>query len=421
MNQNQNTGSISRRLRLEWWISRFSGYLAFDALGTVLFVLVWCVNQVVTTLGSFPMQYQHWQFSGDFSDGFVQGLKTMVFDFTVDKHTYTAAWEYTFYLLYWCLMIILAFQVIGLIGEVSAGYYRAQKIMSPFAKMATATVALTNAQQQPPTQDYNYLQHAIEGLNPELGDGLLHTGSPELCELEQAINDLLTRMRKSYADQTRFVSDASHELRTPIAVIQGYANMLDRWGKEDQGVLDEGIQAIKAESQQMKTLVEQLLFLARGDSGRQQMKKEDVSLQALLQDVLEESQMISPQFSWAIDIKQDAVVSADYGLLKQAVRILVDNATKYTPQGQEIMLMLFYDEKNQPTIGVQDMGTGIKKEDLDKVFERFFRSDDARDRQSGGTGLGLSIAKWIVARHGGYFSLTSVPALGSRFCIHIPK
>ena len=110
------------------------------------------------------------------------------------------------------------------------------------------------------------LEDAIDMLSPADDDQKLATGYAELAGLETAVNKLMTRMRDSYRQQARFVSDASHELRTPISVIRGYADMLDRWGKTDEKILEESIEAIKDESESMQHLVEQLLFLARGDS-----------------------------------------------------------------------------------------------------------------------------------------------------------
>lgn len=120
---------------------------------------------------------------------------------------------------------------------------------------------------------------------------MLATGDKDLKSLEVAINNLLERMRRIYRQQNQFVSDASHELRTPIAVIQGYVNMLDRWGKDDEEILNESIEALKNESQHMKELVEQLLFLARGDCGRNTLKKETLNLTDIIRQVCEESEM----------------------------------------------------------------------------------------------------------------------------------
>ena len=265
-------------------------------------------------------------------------------------------------------------------------------------------------------EKFHSLEHALEQI--DIGDKL-STGDKELQGLEQAINDLLARMHAAYRQQAQFVSDASHELRTPIAVIQGYVKMLDRWGKDDETVLDESIAAIKTETEHMKTLVEQLLFLARGDSGRQQMNPEPMDLSALATEVLGEYKMIDEGHEWRQGALSSAPVTADPALIKQAVRVLVDNAVRYTLEGGSIRLSAG-SEKGEAWLEIQDGGIGIAEEDVPRIFDRFFRADPARARASGGTGLGLSIARWIVERHGGHFEVVSRPGLGTRIRVYLP-
>ncbi len=265
------------------------------------------------------------------------------------------------------------------------------------------------------------LESAIGRLSPVSPGARLHTGDASLAGLENAINGMLDRMQQAYSQQTRFVSDASHELRTPIAVIKGYADLLARWGKQDEKVLDEGIAAIRTEAKRMGKLVEQLLFLARGDSGRTQLKLRRIQLAPLVSEVYEESEMIHPEHVWQFQCVDAAEADADDALLKQAVRILVDNAVKYTKPGERIRLRVLRGADGAPCIEVQDSGIGISEEDMTHVFERFFRADPARNAGTGGTGLGLAIAKWIVDRHGGHFELRSEPGAGTRITICLPK
>ena len=265
------------------------------------------------------------------------------------------------------------------------------------------------------------LENAIGRLSPASPGSRLHTGDASLAGLENAINGMLDRMQQAYSQQTRFVSDASHELRTPIAVIKGYADLLARWGKQDEKVLDEGIAAIRTEAECMGKLVEQLLFLARGDSGRTQLKLRRIQLAPLVSEVYEESEMIHPEHVWQFQCVDAAEADADDALLKQAVRILVDNAVKYTKPGECIRLRVLRGADGAPCIEVQDSGIGISEEDMTHVFERFFRADPARNAGTGGTGLGLAIAKWIVDRHGGHFELRSEPGAGTRITICLPK
>ena len=261
---------------------------------------------------------------------------------------------------------------------------------------------------------FETLENALDRMRAE-DTQKLNLGDRDLAGIEAAINNLLTRMRESYRQQARFVNDASHELKTPIAVIQGYANMLDRWGKEDPKILDESIHAIKNESDHMSRLVKQLLFLARGDAGRAVLKLERIDLVPLMREIYEESLMIDEGHRYLLNAEGTVYVMADAAILKQAVRILVENAAKYTEKRGEIALSAFYLENHSPCLQVEDTGIGMKEKDVRHIFERFYRSDEVRNYQ--GTGLGLSIAKWIVDRHRGHFEVVSREELGSRIRI----
>ena len=263
---------------------------------------------------------------------------------------------------------------------------------------------------------FQRLESAIDQISPDAEEGSLSVGDKELEGLEEAVNNLIRRMRDSYRQQARFVSDASHELRTPIAVIRGYADMLDRWGKEDETILNESIEAIRTESENMQHLIEQLLFLARGDSGRTPIRKTRFDLSSMLREVCDESAMIDPNHEYRFLDGGEIQVFGDVSLLKQAARILIENASKYSPEGSEIVLQSFSDA-GKTGFSIQDSGIGISEEALPHVFERFYRADDSRSKHTGGTGLGLSIAKWIVDRHGGHFELVSRAGIGTRISI----
>ena len=183
---------------------------------------------------------------------------------------------------------------------------------------------------------FNSLEDAISKISPVDSNERIHIGDSEFKGLEDSINKLLDRMRDSYRQQARFVSDASHELRTPISVIQGYANMLDRWGKSDENVLDESITAIKSESENMKNLVEQLLFLARGINGKTQLTIEEFSLSNMIKEVVEEAKMIDDKHLYGYINLEEVNVYGDMGLIKQTARILVENAAKYTESQEKV-------------------------------------------------------------------------------------
>jgi len=267
--------------------------------------------------------------------------------------------------------------------------------------------------------DIVQLRGALETINAARLDTRLDVDGTqrELRELAAAINGMLDRINDAYNAQVRFVSDASHELRTPIAVIQGYANMLDRWGKTDETTLQESIDAIRAEADSMKALVEQLLFLARGENRTIEPKPELFDLSELAEEVCDEAKLIDPTHEFRLVTAPAPVsVSADRGLIKQAARILVDNSIKYTDPGGTITLKAEV-VGGEAQLSVTDTGIGIAEELLPNIFDRFVRADESRTRASGGAGLGLAIAKWIVDTHGGHLDALSRVGLGTRITI----
>jgi two-component system sensor histidine kinase ArlS len=242
----------------------------------------------------------------------------------------------------------------------------------------------------------------------------------ELKGLAYAINDMLDRISQSYESQVRFVSDASHELRTPISVIQGYANLLDRWGKHDERTMQEAIDAIRTETDSMKLLVEQLLFLARGDNETIQLYRSVFDICGLVDEIAKETCLIDLAHEFKICLDDKVYVDGDRQLIKQALRILLDNAIKYTPAGEKIILKVLTKE-DLVHIRIQDNGIGIAPEDVPHIFDRFYRSDESRARKTGGSGLGLAIARWIVERHGGYFEVISRVNIGTRITVILHK
>ncbi len=309
--------------------------------------------------------------------------------------------------------VLLGLQFIGILIAYQSEKRRVREILTPLYELAAQAEALS--QMEFGEDKYRLIEDAVSHLGADDG-ARLKLGDSDLAGVEAAINNLLTRIRESNRQQARFVNDASHELRTPIAVISGYADMLARWGKDDEKVLNESIAAIRTETQRMKHLVEQLLFLARGDAGRTQLQKEDVSLNALMREAYEESLMIDEAHVYRFtEAEPDVTVQADPGLLKQAVRILLDNAAKYTAAGDEILLRTGRDDNGRPFLQVQDTGIGMARADVEHMFERFYRADEARSVE--GTGLGLSIAKWIVDKHGGHFEVLSREDIGTRIRI----
>ena len=242
----------------------------------------------------------------------------------------------------------------------------------------------------------------------------------ELKDLAAVINRMLDRIERSYNSQKQFVSDASHELRTPIAVIRGYTDMLKRWGKDDPEILDEGIMAISQETDGMKDLVESLLFLARHDKKTLMMEVSEFNTSELLQEVLKEESMVHGGHCFHLEALENIRLKADRKMIKQVLRILCDNAVKYSETGTNIFLSCKKEPSGACSLSVRDEGQGIAAEDLPKVFDRFYRSDKARKSETGGHGLGLSIAKIIVIAHNGKIRVRSKPGAGTMFSVLLP-
>jgi signal transduction histidine kinase len=242
----------------------------------------------------------------------------------------------------------------------------------------------------------------------------------ELKDLATVINAMLDRIETSYESQKQFVSDASHELRTPIAVIQGYVNMLNRWGSSNEEVLQESIEAIQNEARSMQDLVEKLLYLSRHDKKTLKLNKKRFNMRPVVEDMVKETKLVAVNRIINSPILEDVIVYGDKQALKQAIRIFIDNAVKYTRDGDEITI-LCQQIHGDCVVTVQDTGIGMTKNDVDHIFNRFYRSDYVRNQNISGHGLGLSLAKLIILAHTGKIKIRSQFKKGSTFIITLPK
>ncbi|SNX52689.1 ATP-binding protein [Thermoanaerobacterium sp. RBIITD] len=242
----------------------------------------------------------------------------------------------------------------------------------------------------------------------------------ELSKLAFTFNDMLDRLEDYFKRQNAFISNVSHELRTPLSVFKGYIELIDRWGKDNKDVLEESIEALKKEQQDMERLIERLLMLAKGDNKTIKLNKETFYMNELIKEVILEVKMIYNKKNFDIEENEDFLLKADRSLIKELLRIIIDNACKYTEDNGNIKISTFNLDKNIK-ISVKDDGMGIPKEDLPYIFDRFYRVDKARNKETGGTGLGLSIAKLIVDLHGGKIDVESEINKGSEFTITIPN
>ena len=322
---------------------------------------------------------------------------------------------------------VLAWEIIDLLRIVS-DVRRVRRDLQPLQDLALTAEALGQAAAIDPmalsTEKIATLEEAIS--HASVDSPTVATGDKDLRSIEVALNGLLRQMQEAKLQQMRFVNDASHELRTPIAVIQGYVNMLDRWGKTDATVLDESIEALKSESDHMQELVEQLLFLARGDSGRNTLQRTAVNCANVVEEVWEESCMIDETHTYRCtasdaDLADERFhVTGDLAMIKQSMRIIVQNAEKYSPEGSTITLAPVATD-GFAGFSVQDEGIGMSQADAAHAFERFYRADGARNESTEGSGLGLSIAKWIVDAHTGTIDVVSREGVGTRFTVLFPR
>ncbi|MBN2899851.1 MAG: HAMP domain-containing protein [Clostridia bacterium] len=284
----------------------------------------------------------------------------------------------------------------GLFIMISIGVKVAKKVLAPIEQM---------------TEDIKEI--SSNSLDKRLN---VSTAKDELKDLAIAFNGMLDELHEMYDKQSMFVSDASHELRTPIAVIQGYSSMLDRWGKNDEAVLSESLSAIKTEAENMKALVEKLLFLARADKNRIVLDKEFFDIAALMNDILRETEMIAPNHTIRGELHFDGQLFGDSNSIKQALRVFIDNSIKYTPENGNILIALNKAE-NHVIISIEDTGIGIPKDDVPHIFDRFYRADKSRTKETGGNGLGLSIAKWILDQHHCQVFVDSTVDVGTKITI----
>ncbi len=229
----------------------------------------------------------------------------------------------------------------------------------------------------------------------------------------------LSPIRQAVESQRRFVSDASHEVRTPVAVIKANAETLARNASETVEENLDAVEAISSQADHLTHLVQDLLTLARADEGRLELQSESLDLGQLADGVVREMGIIAEVREIKLASETTAAqVSGDRARLRQLVAILIDNAVKYTPTGGHVSVTVKRIGRTVE-LSVIDTGSGIPAADQAHIFDRFYRSDAGRTR-TGGTGLGLSIARWIADTHGGRIAVTSDAGKGSTFTVRLP-
>lgn len=239
----------------------------------------------------------------------------------------------------------------------------------------------------------------------------------ELVEMGETFNDMIELLERNFVRQEQFVSNASHELKTPLTIIESYASLLKRRGLQNPNIFAESVEAIHSEAIRMKDMAEQLLLLARNEEQWNvvlepvRLTKVGTELKATFENAF--GRQIQ------LDVQTDCTAYTDENKLKQLLFIFLDNARKYSDEPIHLMIDIVGGTA-QPCIRITDQGIGIPEEKLSKVFDRFYRVDEARSREEGGAGLGLSLATGIAQAIQAQIGLESIEGSGTTATIILP-
>lgn len=288
-----------------------------------------------------------------------------------------------------------------LLAAAAGGYWLSRRALAPVDAIVRST-------------------REISGTNLDCRLEKLHTGD-ELQRLSDTLNEMLGRIEGAFQRVTQFTADASHELRTPVSLIRTEAELaLRRSRGEDQ--YKESLEHILQEAERTTVLIEEMLALARADSGHASLKMHPLNLGGVLQAAAESWRQVAAVYRLEFNDRgtaRELFVMGDEVALRRTINTLLDNAFKYTvPPGNVELALEQKDDK--AILIVQDSGIGIALEEQEKIFERFYRVDKARVRETQGAGLGLAIARWIVQQHGGTIRVESAPGNGATFSVELP-
>jgi two-component system, OmpR family, sensor histidine kinase ArlS len=242
----------------------------------------------------------------------------------------------------------------------------------------------------------------------------------ELDTLASTFNDLFARLKTDFDRERQFTSNVSHELKTPLAVILGHANLIRRWGKNDSVQLEKSINALITESHSVEAIISNLLLLSRLEDGAEKVTMMPVPVKPLFNRLADDTSAWSPKTVCSYDNVPDMLaVSADEELLYQAFTIIVSNSIKFSADPAYIMIEA-YKKDTYVFMKFTDNGPGIAPEILPHIFERFYRGDPSHNRSAGGSGLGLAIAKVILDVMHGSISAENISGHGAVFTLTLP-
>lgn len=295
------------------------------------------------------------------------------------------------------LPLILGFVILG-------GYWLAGRSLKPVEEFGNTLARITTS---------------------NLSERLVVDGAgDELERLAATTNEMLARLEASFETVARFTADASHELRTPVSIVQTVSEvalMADRSPAEHQ----QSWKTVLTQTDRMRRLIEDLLLLARTDSDALNATFERIDLRDCLTDAVREIQILAQTAGITVTMQlgEPCIVPGDGDALRRVFLIILENAVKYTSAGGLIAVSLKCHRRASGEIAlvsIRDTGIGIHEQDLPRIFDRFYRVATDRSRRTGGAGLGLSIAKSFVIQHRGAISVTSIPLQGSVFDIELP-
>jgi signal transduction histidine kinase len=251
---------------------------------------------------------------------------------------------------------------------------------------------------------------------------VIHTGDDELREYVSAFNSMSQKLSGYIERQKRFISDASHELTTPITIINGHADLLLRRWKEQPKLLDNSLPVIQTEALRMSGLVDSLLLLARSDRGKQEYTFALHDLMELIRESMDETRLIAPDFDVRLMLpdEEPVFILCDAYAIRRVLRIILSNAVKYSEENKRITITA-HSSHGLAAVCIKDSGIGIPSEHLPRIFDRFYRVDDSRAKKTGSSGLGLAIAKEIITAHGGEIEASGEAGEGTAFTVTLPS
>ncbi len=305
--------------------------------------------------------------------------------------------------------VVLVGAIVAIIISLTVAYFISRTITSPISRMQEVAQRITKG---------DFSRKVKIGSKDELGE-LAKSLNIMADELQQKIENL-KRMDRVRTD---FVANVSHELKTPLTLIKGYVETLEGQAIKDKEKAGKFISIIKEHTNRLENIIDDLLSLSELELSKNAIYKTEFDLKKLIDEV-------SLGFGHALDAKQQTLsinsqgddfrIEADRDKIEQVIVNLIDNAIKYTKDTGRINISLL-EHQNEITVTFQDNGIGIPKEDIDRVFERFYRVDKARSRELGGTGLGLGIAKHIILAHNGKIHIESEINEGTKVSVTLPK